>query len=137
MRGGRRRNDRRRKRMWKEDREIGRTRNLSHYSPRMPSWLLPFLDLRTDAPRMSWSLLLYGPVWAPLNSSTHHLWDATELLQIARSLSLSLFLFLSIFSPALVSPCEKTDSRAYHKNLSVLSLKLIHSIRTGSIMILV
>lgn len=25
----------------------------SRYSPRMPSWLLLFLDLRTDAPRMS------------------------------------------------------------------------------------
>lgn len=53
VKGERRRNDGRRKRIWKEGCEIGETKNSSRYSPRMPSWLLPFLDLRTDASRMS------------------------------------------------------------------------------------
>lgn len=54
----------------------------------MPSWLLLFLDLRTDAQWMTWGPLLYGPALAPLES-THHLWDATELLQFSPSYDIS------------------------------------------------
>lgn len=70
------------------------------YSPRMPSWLLLFLDLRTDAPRMSCSPLLYGPAWGP------HSMPRPITYEMRRSYckSLSLFLFLS-FSRSLPLLC--------------------------------
>lgn len=43
-----------RRREEKETRNRGNEKSSwTGYSPRMPSWLLLFLDLRTDAPRMS------------------------------------------------------------------------------------
>lgn len=64
---------------------------------------------------------------APLDASTHHLWDATELLQISLPLSLSLSFSRSL--PPLV-----IRSRTHLlKFVSVLSLKFIYSIWIGSV----
>lgn len=74
---------------WEKTCERTKGKEEGCYSPRMPSWLLLFLDLRTDALWISWGPLLYdGPALAPLQS-THHLWDATELLQISPSYDIS------------------------------------------------
>jgi len=91
------------------------------YSPRMPSWLLLFLDLRTDAPRMSWSPLLYGPAWGPHSIPRPITYEMRR--SYCKSLFLSLFLSCLFLRYRVVRICS---------NLSLyFQLKFIHSIRIG------
>lgn len=79
-------------------RNRGNEKSWTGYSPRMPSWLLLFLDLRTDAPRMSCSPLLYGPAWGPHSMPRPITYEMRR--SYCKSLSLSLFFsrFLSLLA---------------------------------------
>lgn len=106
-------------------RNWGNEKSWTGYSPRMPSWLLLFLDLRTDAPRMSCSPLLYGPAWGP------HSMPRPITYEMRRSYCKSLSLSLSLSLSVLTSSCDTEP--VLLKFVSTLSLKFIHSIWMGSI----